>query len=58
MPRHVRPKGRAQASKRRDEKKRWKINYRLLLLDIQSKATLEQMQSSKTRERRHRHCLL
>ena len=58
MPRHVRQKGRRQASKRRNERKRWYINYRLLLLDIQTNATLEEMQSSEKHERRHQHCLL
>jgi len=58
MPRHVRQKGRKQASKRREVKKRLFINYRLLLLDIQSKSTLEKMVSSEQHERGHQQCLL
>jgi len=58
MPRHVRQKGRPNSSKKPTARKYQRINYRLLLRDIQAKARLEQMTSSKTKERRHKHCLL
>lgn len=58
MPRHVRQKGRPNRSKRPTARKRQWINYRLLLKDIQARASVEEMTSSKTKERRHRNCLL
>ncbi len=58
MPRHVNPKGNRQASKRYGYRRICKINYKLLLADIQAKAVLKQMTDSEKNERRHRHCLL
>lgn len=58
MPRHVRQNGRPNRSKRPTVRKRQWINYRLLLKDIQAKASVEEMTSSKNKERRHRNCLL
>ena len=58
MPRHVRQKRRPNRSKRPTARKSQWINYKLLLRDIQTKAKLEEMTSSKTQERRHRNCLL
>ena len=58
MPRHVRQTGRPNRSKRPTVRKRQWINYRLLLKDIQTKARVEEMTSSKTKERRHKNCLL
>ena len=58
MPRHVKHKGRPNRSKKPTVRKYQWINYRLLLRDIQAKARLEQMTSSETNERRHKHCLL
>lgn len=58
MPRHVRQKGRPNRSKKPTARKFHRINYRMLLRDIQAKAKLEEMTSSKTQERRHRNCLL
>lgn len=58
MPRHVNPKGNCQASKRYGYRHICKINYKLLLADIQAKAVLERMTNSEKNERRHRHCLL
>ena len=58
MPRRVKPKGNRQASKRFGHRHILKINYKLLLADIQSKATVEHMTDSEKTKRRHRHCLL
>ncbi len=58
MPRRVNPKGNRQAPKRYDHRRILKINYKLLLADIQSKSRLDRMTDSEKNQRRHRHCLL
>lgn len=58
MPRHVRQKGRPNRSKKPTVRKKRHLNYKLMLLDIQTKATFETMTSSPKNERRHKNCLL
>ena len=52
MPRHVRQKGRPNCSKRTNARRKKHLDYRMLLMDIQAKDTLEKMASSKHNERK------
>lgn len=58
MSKHVKHKEIMQVSKRFGHIHQKKINYRLLLMDVQVKETYEKMTCSKQNERRHQHCLI
>ena len=52
MPRHVRQRERPNYSKRSNVRRKKHLDYRMLLMDIQAKETLEKMASSKPNERK------